>query len=244
MAIVHFAYLFNSTEFQHEIEPLIPQLDAGNYQVLRQKAWQVSQQSPHVWDILGNHFYGPDDFLEKYEDYEAPDTGFWFLVVLAQFLVQIPSFDLMPTWHEQWLRCNFLRSGLALVGWEEQDCSMLITGMNTCSLLLPDRMPDSVEQVAWVKSDEEWERAHWCNFQGGWLDKANLTRLRTKLHIVRDKYLEIEPQLTLLLLKSGVDITQYGTEGISELLQSSYNDAERLLKTAQEADKCLFMLVS
>jgi hypothetical protein len=244
VAIVHFAYLFNSTEFQHEVAPLIPQLDVGNYQALRQKAWQVTQQNPHVWEILGNHFYGPDNFLSEYEDYEDPSTSFWFLVILAQFFVPIPSFDLSPTWRDQWLRYTFLRSGLALVGWEEEDCAMLITGMSTCSLILPDRMTDSVKQQAWVKSDQEWEKAHWCDFQGGWLDKANISRLLAKLYTVRDKYLEIEPQLKPLLLTSGMDITQYGTEKISELLQTSYNDAERLLKTTQEADKCLFMLIS
>ena len=249
----NFAYLFDSNAFRHQVAPLIEGLDNGDYQPLRQKAWAVTLTKPEVWKILENHFYGPDDFLPEYQDAHFPNTRFWFLAILSQYLQAIPSFSPIPTWKDQYLHWELLRRALVLIGWDRRDCTLLISGESTCSLLLPDRVTELVEQKyiagltdrsAWLESKSgHMVQAHWCEFEGGWLDKSEMQRLHAKLLESHEDYstlLTHPEKLGALAEANG----ESDIEQVRAFLQTSYRNAEEMLTTAKKADKCLFLLIS
>lgn len=254
MSILHFAYLFDPTDFQKEITPLLDRLNVEDYSALREKAWEVAQRKPDIWKILENHFYGPDNFLPEYENSQYPNTNFWFLVILSQFLKPIPSFGFAAKWQEQYLRIELLKKGLKLIGWHEDDCILLIQGMSPCSLLLPNqvkelitqnRVRDLLQRTAWVKSKQgNWERTHWCDFEGGWLDRDNIERLYSKLQISQNDFLALRSNRELLLQEWDEGIPKPDAQTLIELLQTSYKDSERILTTAKESAKCLFLITS
>ena len=253
MAIVHYAYLFDSDAFRRQVAPLIEGLDNGEYQPLRQMAREVTLDKPEVWKILEKHFYGPDDFSPEYQDANFPNTCFWFLAILSQHLQAIPSFSPIPTWRDQYLHWELLRRGLLSTGWDRRDCTRLVSGESTCSLLLPDRVTELVEQKriaglidrsAWLESKSgHMVQAHWCEFEGGWLDKCEILRLHTKLLESSEDYSTLlrHPD-KLQALAEAVDESDIGKVRVS--LQTSYKNAEEMLTTAEKADKCLFVLIS
>lgn len=253
MSIVHFAYLFDSRDFLSEVVPIIKDLDNNNYQPLRQKAWITTQEKPYVWEILEKHFYGLDDFMPEYEDAQCPNTRFWFLTILSQFLHPIPSFRPIPTWQDQCLYWNLLKKGLSVVGWSEFDCALLVSGISTCSLVLPDRVEKLLDQgsigglikrSAWIESQHEhWQRTHWCDFGGGWLNQKEIERLCAKLFQSHDEYLALykHPEV---LQNWEKDFRVQNVNALFVLLQASYEDALKMLATAKESAKCLFMMIS
>lgn len=227
MAIVYFSYLFDALDFHKTMMPLISELEEGNYQSLYQLAKQTMEAKPELWPLLNSLSLGPP-FDEENEE---PSPSKWLMMIMAQFLQPIAEFGVAGGW-------AFIKQGLPLIGWSEEDTKLLLFGRSLCTLLIPHKQYEVKEYV------NHPQDIPWCVGYATWLDLITIERLRQQLIQSREAYIRLSERPEIIqnkiYLKDDVRVTR---DWYSNGLLRDYSNIMKILTTAHEAQKSLAIAI-
>ncbi|HEY3345528.1 MAG TPA: hypothetical protein VGJ97_11410, partial [Anaerolineaceae bacterium] len=89
MGITRIAFPIDLDGFRKDILSVLPQMEEGNFENLRNLAWKIGQQNNTIWHFLDYFGYFRDDLgREDIEfDSEATRIAFWINVVLVSHCI-------------------------------------------------------------------------------------------------------------------------------------------------------------
>lgn len=87
MGVSYSSYLFDSTGFLECVSPIVPALEAKDYQSLYRLARQTMEPRPDLWELVADLFIGSFE-----EDTEPPPENM-VAMLLAPFLQSIRTFQ-------------------------------------------------------------------------------------------------------------------------------------------------------
>mgnify|MGYP000930897503 CR=1 FL=1 len=168
MAVLHHSYLFRADSFRQAVQPLIPDLRSGHYEVLRQRALPLAAQ-PDVRSFLAA-LRADDGYDEGWTDVE-PEV--FFSMLLVEFATPFPlgqGFD-----QNGWTAFHVAESAARFAGWARQDVERICNGRVLCELL----------GEAPIAVDEDHRR--WCASTAGWLSTEDIERYRSEMDILQQR---------------------------------------------------------
>ncbi len=215
MATIHRAYVFDVDSFRSVSEPIIERLIQDDFKALRIKAFHLADEKPHLWRILEDYRFYPDDLGHEEDEFDTIEsrTKFWMMIVLSAFWQPIEmQADYVPS-------ITQLMHRLVI---DDRVTTQLTIGKAICALLQPQLVSDPITQ----RKDKAWP--FWCNYGlSGWLDKSDIIGLLN--HLVS---IEEIPQRIL---------DQRDDATVRQIM--AYKAAMHMLSTAQQAEKGLFLAI-
>lgn len=220
-------FLFDYQRFRQDITPVLEALDRGNYGPLYE--WQkrvVQSMKPEDWIL---HDEGTDlDSFEPEEQMNNSDLGYWLLVVLSTYLRQPPS--PLKDWglfgHALYLADN--------KSW------LMLDGSSTTSLIKPGSEAARPESLR--VSDPYW---YWViptqAYQSGWLSLEQIRSLEQRLVSNHDAIMEVDQRK---LVEGTTGLKDISTPERITRLQTAYDDALKMLRTAIEEGVGLYWIFS
>jgi len=251
--VVHRASVFLYKEFQDEARLLVGQVDQQNCKPLRERACEAIRRFQKEWPLadfsgvkyeggvrkevaiqtwpLWEHGEGSLATEEEIRNQGAPtprDLGFWFLIVLAEYLQPCPS--PLGNW-------SVLYTALATQGWKQSDCDLLFMGLPTSKLLKPRIGSKSPWPLK--NTDPYWLWLHPRRARSGWLPTDEIHRLYDRLRKVKARV-----QVFDVRRIPGIDVDNpVVVRSYEEYLDAAYRDTLAMLSTAEEMDQGLFMSI-
>jgi hypothetical protein len=251
---VHQASLFKYKEFIKEALWLVEQVEQGNYGPLRDRTCEAVRRLQQEWPISDLGWIKYEDDTEKSvltqewpllnhgeagllaeEEVRnlsnpAPhDIGYWFLVVLSEYLQSCPS--PLGNW-------SVLSTVLESLGWKQDDRDLLFRGFPTSRLLRPKLGEGSPWPLK--DSDPYWLWLHPGRARSGWLPTEDIDRLHNKLYRMEDRIKNFDVSLIPNIdANNPIVVRDYKV-----YLQSGYRDTISMLSTAQKLNRGLFMSIT
>jgi hypothetical protein len=251
---VHHASIFSYKEYQEEIRWLVEQVDQQNYEPLRDRTCKAIQRIRQEWPLSNLGWTVYEEGVEKEvvtqewpllehgesgltiedeirnQDILMPrDIGYWFLIVLAEYLQ--PCQSPLSNW-------GVLYSTLTILGWEQIDCDLLFKGLPTSKLV----KPEIEEKSPWPlkETDPYWLWLHPSQARSGWLPTQSVHNLYNQLREMEDKIKTFDiRQIPNIDASNPVVIKEY-----DKYLQSAYHDSLAMLSMAQQSNQGLFMSIT
>ncbi|MCP4418063.1 MAG: hypothetical protein GY805_15680 [Chloroflexi bacterium] len=250
MGFTHHACLFEYEFYQTLIHPLVKQVDQQHYEIIReytskaiqklQKEWPLSnlgyikhengvskEVMVQEWPLFehGGGSLETEDEINAVLNPAPRDVGYWFLIILAQYLQFCPSS--LGNW-------SVLKTVLALLKWRSEDCELLFEGLPSHQLLKPNLLQKSPKPLK--NKDPYW---FWVHPDRGWLPIEEVQRLYNKLKDIEKDVLAFDiHQFPGILVDNPVVVRDY-----QKYLRDGYADTLSMLATANEAKQGLFMSV-
>jgi hypothetical protein len=237
----HHASVFLYKDYQDEIRILIEQVDKQNYASLRERTCQAIQRLQQEWPLSNLGWTKYENGIEQnVMTQEWPllehgdsslateneirgrsvptmrDLGYWFLIVLAEYLRPCPS---------------------PMGNWSIDDCDLLFIGQPTSKLL----KPDANERSPWPLTDSSpyWLWLHPNAARSGWLPVEEVHRLYKQLHILENEVGAFDVrQIPNINVDNPIVIRDY-----LGYLRSGYKDTLAMLSTAAKLEQGLFMSI-
>lgn len=226
---IHRAATFDYKAYQKEIHQLTELVDQGTYNALYNHACKSLQCLSNKWPLLE---FGSIPTTDKIGDPSNPvpsEVGFWFFLIMAEYLRPCPS----PREYY-----GILESTLGLLGWTQHDRQLLFEGLPTHILLKPElegRPPSPL-----TDSSPYWFRLRpWAARWWGWLPIKEIKRLYRQLQQehLKNKIAQFDVrQLRIPDVEDPLLIQNYQT-----WLQTAYCDTLAMLVDAGESEQGLFM---
>ena len=228
MAGIYFAYLFDDEAFRQAMIPLVPQLEAGNFESLYRLAKETMELHPLLWSILDNLFLG-HPFAEEGE---LPTSRRLLTMVVAQNLQPITEFNVAEG-------LPFLEAALPMIGWREEDTKLLIHGRSLCELLVPGKYHPG----DYKNSPQDLP---WCTGYVGWMEKESVTRLMNQMERSREAYRALsrnpnESEQAFNAVKSRLN---FPIENLVEGSKWIWEKVMQILTSAHKAQQALAMTVA
>jgi hypothetical protein len=221
MALVHLAYTFEPKPFFNELKKHILFEEKIRINVLKHLAEMVVKDaSPQLKKTL-EYLRFDEEWLEESNN-EISHEHEKFIIVLSQYLVQIPSLS-----NRTPASFLILEKLLFSIGWEEKKIWLLIRGNYLQNLL--EYAQEKVFTTEFIGVDQF----------GGWLNNQE----------IRTLYFDLEKSKHHFLSPSHVDkqsICEF--ENLwklpaLEILKRAYFDAKEMLEMALAGNKALFLLI-
>jgi hypothetical protein len=240
MTKVHFAFTFRYIDYQTDMSWYVKQVDQQNYEPLRARVLETVEKFRLEWTVHTEGWSDPvqgwpllyfdgglptEDIIKDQDIPASRDLGFWFLVVLAEYLQPCPS----P--RGNW---SVLNIALEMLGWEANLCRLLFRGLATSKLLKPKIGQESPCPLK--ESDPYWLWLHPGRAWASWLPIAEIKELYDKLvdeeQGIRDYDVRRIPNINI---DNPVVVKDY-----EAYLQAGYADTLAMLATALELNQGLF----
>jgi hypothetical protein len=157
------------------------------------------------------------------------DIGYWFLIILAEYLRPCPS--PLSNW-------SVLHPALALLGWKQTQCDLLFKGLPTSKVLKP--MFEKKSPWPLKETDPYWLWLHPNQARSGWLPIENVHNLQEHLYKLESKIKTFDiRQIPSIDVGNPVVVRDY-----REYLQSAYRDTLAMLSAAEAFNQGLFMSIT
>jgi hypothetical protein len=222
---VRHSFLFSYQQFIEESARVINQIDAQDYGPF------IDRTRTAIRKIQGNWYFEElgDGVLPHEEDIleiTASDRnlGFWFRIILAEFLS--PVLSVSSNW-------SVVYDVLIELGWEKEDCDLLVKGKPPYRLLKPeeersDHRPLTNESPYWM-----WLHPHWA--KAGWLSINEIKRLFRMFEDSFDEITKFDLKLlSTIITKEPLVLKEYKT-----YLEEGVTETSNVLSTAIKADRGL-----
>jgi len=230
MGYTHHACLFEYESYRTLIQPLVTQADEQHYELLREHTRKAIQQLRQEWPLLehGGGGLETEDEIGAVLNPTSRDVGYWFLVILAQYLQPCPSS--LGNW-------SVVKTVLALLKWSSEDCDLLFNGFPPHRLLKPNLFQKSPKPLK--NEDSYWFWVHPGRGWSGWLPVKEVQRLYGKLRDIEKAILAFDiHQFPGISVDNPVVVRDY-----KKCLRDGYADTLAMLATANETKRGLFMSV-
>lgn len=251
---VHVASVFLYEEYKHDVSRFVEQVDRENYESLRERTCEAIRGLRQEWPLsdlgwtkyekgvrkgvltqewpLFEHGGGSLLTVDEIQSQATPtsqELGYWFLVVLAEYLQPCPS----PSGN--W---SVLNTALKRLRWRESECDLLFRGLPTSSLL----KPKTIEKASWPlkNSDPYWFWLHPGRARSGWLPAEDINRLY-------DGLCKAEDRIRAFDIHGFPDVDTDNpvvARDYKEYLQSGYQDTRAMLLTARASNQGLFLSIT
>jgi hypothetical protein len=232
MTLAHIAYLFPPNRFKEEIDVLRGNLDREEYTALSTHANAAIQKTPWIWEILDRFGYHQEDLKE----WDRGLPSFWTSAILAQYLSPCSSIDcsegVVSTQTKLSLRVRnwqIMKEGLPLIGWLEQDTTLLIEGMSIEWLVCSDVVSDPITRLP---PSYAWHSIG----RVGWLDEQQVARLLTKLQETQRDFLNLDSSRLALREAQNQLVTR-------ERIESAFVCTVNMLRTARREQQGLLLAI-
>lgn len=251
---VHQASLFMYRKFIDEALWLVEQVEQGNYGPLRdfaceaiqrlQKEWPINNFGwikyennvekgvlTQEWPLLNHGEAGlvTEDEIRNLSSPAAQDIGYWFLIVLSEYLQ--PCSSPLGNW-------SVLNTVLESLNWKQDDRDLLFRGLPTSKLLKPKLGKKSPWPLK--DSDPYWLWLHPSRARSGWLPTEDIDRLHSQLCRMDDKVKDFDVcVIPNIDADNPIVVREYKV-----YLQSGYQDTISMLSTAQKSNLGLFMSIT
>lgn len=255
MSSVHHASVFLYEEYKAQAHWLVGQVDEQHYEPLRERTCEAIRRLQREWPLSnlgefnyedgiekevltqtwplyehGDHSLATEDEIRSKSIPSPRDLGYWFLIVLAEYLRPCPS--PLGNW-------SVLSAVLTHLGWEQRDRDLLFKGLPTWQLLKPNTMEKSVEPLTNSSPYWLWLKPDWA--KSGWLPAEEIDRLYNQLRKLENKVKAFDVRkLPHIDIGNPVVVRDY-----EEYLQSAYRDTLAMLSAAKELNnQGLFMSIT
>lgn len=251
---VHKASLFMYREFINKAQQLVKQVERGNYGPLRDSACEAVRRLQQVWPVsnlgwiryedgveksvltqewpLLNHGeagLATEDEIQSLSNPTSQDIGYWFLIILSEYLQSCPS--PLGNW-------SVLDLALESLGWKQEDRDLLFRGLPTSRLLRPELGKKSPWPLK--SSDPYWFWLHPSRARSGWLPTEEIDRLHSRLCKMED----MVKGFNVCLIPNIDADNPIVVRDYKAYLQSGYQDTISMLSTAQKLSQGLFMSIT
>ena len=219
MAILHFAYTFDSDIFHERLRPKVVyngRLDVRKLQLLAKS--MVDSASDELQLIL-SHLRYDSEWLED-PDRDQSQAYLWYMVVLAS------AFNPCPSLSNNRFRYSHLvlEKVLPLAGWKKEQIYELIFGKYSLDTLLTD------------PGDRIF--ADNLSLYGGALNTVEVQSILSHLELSRESFLSSVSEI-----RAAIEEYVVHTEiPPSEILRMTYEDAVDMLSTSIARNEALYLL--